>query len=1438
MSFFHNKFQLSVQAMNRWIEALRQVFRKAGRSAALTRWTGSALSGRLGMACLVVLHSLVVYTLSGFFLVPAVGKAALEGPVSAKLGRAITVERIRFNPLTFDLAVDGFKMLEPGGDKVFVSFDRFEVNLDPTQLVASRVGVDRLLVQKPFVRLARDDSGRLNIADLLPEPEAEEEEAAEAKNVQARTPSDQNTQGRKVRSQGPEAEGDRTRDAQGQAPRPDGSPANAAKNQTKQPAETPAKASIDQTSPSDGPPAKEPTGQASPAGDARAKALAAQAAQSEGSPPGDQSAKAAEDRSSRPETATDQPRPDKSPADTTRSESRTVIFERPGLGFRLHDVMLSDGAVLFEDALTGSRQELTALHFGVKSLTSDEPGLRDLFSSGGVINKSSVQLTVKADPFGPSPEAKIRLSIKDVDLKPYAPYLKTADNLEFHLDQLGVLAGVRFPHLAQGDRSPVVDLDARFDGLQLAVEGRPTFGMESMSVHGAELDLGAPALTVEQVEISSPTLRFVRDENGRTTLDALKESVDLDQDEPRQASPPFGVKVAQVEVKNGLVAVTDKGLGLEASVEGLRLDLSGFDLGKGRLGKLTLKGQGSHFDSLACAVSGGFSPLDLSGDMSLDGVDLTKPGPVLRRIFPNLVLAGKAQAKASFQVGDKSGSPTGKITVDLSANDLSLAGTGGDKPLVALRGLRLGGLETDLAGKSVDVGKVEIQGGSVRLVRDREGGFTLERLFVPASGGQRAAKADPGGASPQQGSGAASDQAAGHKASQTAATGAGQNSGATAETGQKSGAGATTATASGQKHSRPAKGASVSGQSAPAAAGRYVLRELAASGLTVDYQGDAGAKPAQVRFDSLRVRGAGFPLTAAVEFEAKGQAFGKGGFSFSGRADPVGLSGSLKADLTGLSLADAARLVPGLPVTVTSGALALSGELSAGLAGQTPSARYVGDFGLSGVSVTASGQTEPLVSLADLSAKGLDCAWPSAVVKARLVSLTAPALVLTLDQDGRPVLPGVASAKPGEANSAPAKPAPAKSASTKSAPTKSAAAKSASTKSASTKSAAAKKDSALPAKSKAQVQAKPQDHALLNLDLGEFSLKKGRVDVRFLGVTPPAHLDLSDLSVQAKPVKTGQPGQVSLSTAVGNAGRLSAEGQAGWVGGEPMLDLKAKLDNLDLTELSSVSRKFTGFPITRGKLGLSLDYKAGKKLFDLNNQVVVLGIQLGPKSRTPGGGDIPLDLAVSLLTDSNGVITMDIPVSGDTDNLKVDLSGVISKAMAGAFAKILFSPLAFLNVTRTDGRTAPVTFQPGTAQLTPEGAKTLTELAQALAQRPRLNLELSAYVDTAAEAGAFSVLLAEGHSAKDQGNLAPVKEKPGGDKAPKASAPPAQAQTVMPLPDDWRRLAASRLEAARRYLVDVAKLNESRVFTVSADPFNAPKIKGVSGARVDASLKY
>ncbi|GAB6038223.1 hypothetical protein JCM15519_27820 [Fundidesulfovibrio butyratiphilus] len=1323
--------------MARWFEAVGRLWRGAGWPVAAVRKARSILSGRLGAACLVALHALVVYTLCGFFLVPPVAKAMLEGRLATKLGRPVSVERIRFNPLTFDLIVDGFIMREPGGAKVFVSFEHFEVNLDPSELVASRVAVDRLLVQKPFVRLARDEKGRLNIADLLPEPQAEDQAASNARAQDART------------------EKTPDRDAQGGGSQPE--------------------ASQDRTpSPSDRKADSRPQGDGQPSG------APPTASENQASPPAGQSRQA-----------------------SAQEGPRTVIFARPGLGFRLRDVLLADGGVLFEDALTGSSQELTALHFGIKSLTSDEPGLRDLFSSGGVINKSSVQLTVKADPFGPAPEAKVRLSVKDVDLKPYAPYLKTADNLEFHLDRIGVLAGVRFPHLAQGDRSPVVDVDARLDGLQLAVEGNPAFGLESMSVHGAELDLGAPGLTVEQVEISSPTLRFVRDENGRTTLDALLESVDLPQEQSKQPAPPFGVKVAQVEVKNGLATLKDKGLGLEASVEGLRLDLADFDLGAGRLGKLTLKGQGSHFESLDCAVSGGFSPLDLSGSLSLDGVDLTKPGPVLRRLLPNLVLAGKAQGKASFQVGEKAGSPTGKITADVSASDLSLSGTGGDKPLVVLRGLRLGGVQTDLAGKSVNVDKVEVRDAGLRLVRDQAGDFTLERLFSTSPGGSGAA-AKPRTAS----GGSASDQGAAASTAQAVEQSPGAKDQGSAE-----------AKPGGYKNAKSAKGGNAAGQGASSGAGRYAVRELAASGLTVDYQADTAAKPAQVRFDSLSVRGAGFPLAAPVEFDAKGQAFAKGSFSVSGRADPVGHNGAVKLNLAGLSLPDAARLVPGLPVTVAGGLLTLSGELSSSFSDPSPSARYVGDVGLSGISVTAPGQTAPLLGLTDFSARGIDCAWPSAVVKAKSVSLTAPALVLTLDKDGKPVLPGEAAT---------GKPAAAKTGATKAQTAK--------------KEAAHAAKSKAPAKGEARAEAK--DQASLTLDLGEFTLQKGRLDVSFLGVNPPARLDLSDLNVQAKPVKTGQPGQLTLSTVVGNAGRLSGQGQAGWVGGEPMLDLKAKLDNLDLTELSSVSRQFTGFPITRGKLGLTLDYKAGKKLFDLKNRVVVLGIQLGPKARVAGGKDIPLDLAVSLLTDSNGVITMDIPVSGDTDNLKVDLSGVISSAMAGAFTKILFSPLAFLNVAKTDGRTAPVPFEPGTAQLTPEGAKTLTELAQALAQRPRLNLELSSYVDTATETGAFSVALAEGHSGHDGTEPAPGKAKPGKGKAGEETSPakepptPAQAQTVMPLPDDWRRLAANRLEAARRYLVDVAKLSESRVFTMTADPFKPPKIKGVSGARVDASLKY
>ena len=120
-------------------------------------------------------------------------------------------------------------------------------------------------------------------------------------------------------------------------------------------------------------------------------------------------------------------------------------------------------------------------------------------------------------------------------------------------------------------------------------------------------------------------------------------------------------------------------------------------------------------------------------------------------------------------------------------------------------------------------------------------------------------------------------------------------------------------------------------------------------------------------------------------------------------------------------------------------------------------------------------------------------------------------------------------------------------------------------------------------------------------------------------------------------------------------------------------------------------------------------------------------LTLGEKVESPEAVDLPLDLAVALLEDSNGVIDLGLPVSGDLDSPEFSYGALIWKAFTNLLTKIVTSPFralgALLPGGGEDGFDA-VAFEPGRPELPPPEKEKLAQLAGALQKRPQLTLSV------------------------------------------------------------------------------------------------------------------
>src|SRR5512133_1439924 len=115
-----------------------------------------------------------LWILAGFLLVPALVKPRFEREATQALKRPTTVAKLRFNPFTFGVTLEGLRVAERGGGD-WITLRHVYVNPDVWRLLRHTVGFTALEVDGLTVRVALDPEGQLNFQDLL-----EEETPAEA----------------------------------------------------------------------------------------------------------------------------------------------------------------------------------------------------------------------------------------------------------------------------------------------------------------------------------------------------------------------------------------------------------------------------------------------------------------------------------------------------------------------------------------------------------------------------------------------------------------------------------------------------------------------------------------------------------------------------------------------------------------------------------------------------------------------------------------------------------------------------------------------------------------------------------------------------------------------------------------------------------------------------------------------------------------------------------------------------------------------------------------------------------------------------------------------------------------------------------------------------------------------------------------------------------
>lgn len=164
--------------------------------------------------------------------------------------------------------------------------------------------------------------------------------------------------------------------------------------------------------------------------------------------------------------------------------------------------------------------------------------------------------------------------------------------------------------------------------------------------------------------------------------------------------------------------------------------------------------------------------------------------------------------------------------------------------------------------------------------------------------------------------------------------------------------------------------------------------------------------------------------------------------------------------------------------------------------------------------------------------------------------------------------------------------------------------------------------------------------------------------------------------------------------------------------------------NVEMTSLSPYSGKFAGRQIKSGRLSTDLKYRIENRRLVGDNKIIVDNLVLGEHVDSPDAVNLPLDLAIALLKDSEGRINLGLPVTGDLDNPEFSIGPVIWKAFVSLITRAVTAPFRALG-SLFGGKGEEfntIDFEPGSAEIPPPEREKLQKLAGGLQKRPELKL--------------------------------------------------------------------------------------------------------------------
>ncbi|MGN7100423.1 DUF748 domain-containing protein [Ralstonia holmesii] len=1083
--------------------------------------------------------------------------------------------------------------------------------------------------------------------------------------------------------------------------------------------------------------------------------------------------------------------------------------------FVFANLQLTNGAIDFVDQSLGTQHKVDGLQIGVPFLAS-LPADVDIFVQpllAARIDGAPLRFAGKTKPFADSLESNLNVKIDGLDLPRYLGYVPGPLPVAVPQGKLTTDLTIEFQKPKSG--APV-----------LRVHG--TTGLDNLEVVDAKK---APLVAAKQVRA---TLSDVRPLDNVFHLDALTlDGVRVDatrgadgainfaqlggkpvpaeanaakaEPTPTAKPKPLDVVVSKLQVANSTVHWRDATT--QPAADLTLEDLHG-DIGVRTLGGPTTLDVGAKLaQGGTLNVKGNTSLEKNTGELELklDGVKLAGIGPYLRQ-------AGAPQLQNGALSAD------GKVALDFgpdkfnvraepltaSLADLSLAPATGKDTALRAKLLRADVKSFDLSTRTIALNEVRADGLQIDALRKKDGTTTLTLLDGPQP---------------------------------VAGTAAG-------------------------KSAAPVKPSTKS--NAPAEKPWAVtVQTLKLDNSAVGFEDQSNSRLVKVRVEPLNVvvQNASTDLGKPVNVQIGAGLGAKGKLDVRGEVVPQPLKADLRVNSQNLSLAGFdPYLDKSLNAAITSALLSMDGRLVLNQ-GKALTVNYQGNATLGNVRLQDRVSSDDFLRWRSLALNRIQANYDGTTPRVRVgaVALSTFYARIIINPNGRLNLQDIRVQPTEERRSL-----------TQSEP-------------ASASAAAASAPAAAPAVASAPVPAPAS--AVTVTATGPTTPKAGSADLRVDAITlqdgnirftdnfvkPNYTANLTAIGGSIGTISTAAnqtPADVTLRGSVDGTAPVDIHGKVNPLAPTAFVDLTAKADGVELTNLTPYSAKYAGYPITKGKLTMDLHYLLDQGKLTADNHIFIDQLTFGDRVESKDATNLPVRLAVALLKNSRGEIDVRVPVSGSLDDPQFSIGGVILRAFVNLIARAVTAPFSLL-ASAFGGSGGEelgyIEFDPGTSDITQASFAKLDKLATALKDRPALKVDIVGRVDPEFDRDGLrreavnrqireQKLKDAGDSAEADTTVKPEEENKYLERAYKAAKFPKPRNVIglaksLP-PDEMRKLMETNVQVTDADLRELAQRRANAVHVALAERVDpgrlfvvAPKLtaEGIKDkgktTRVDFSLK-